>query len=58
MNNNGCYACKHCEIVRGKPFCNGGRRPTKLTEKQCTNKHGYCKDFEPKAERMEDNENN
>ena len=53
MNNNGCYACKHCEIVRGKPFCNSGGRPTKLTEKQCMNKHGNCTDFEPLKGREE-----
>ena len=54
MNKKGCYACKHCEIVRGKPFCRSGARPIRLTEKQCTNKYGYCKDFHEKEDRKEE----
>ena len=56
--NKGCYACKHCEIIRGKPLCNGFGKPFKIGQKQSTTKHGHCRKFEEKdgerAERKEE----
>lgn len=52
--NKGCYACSHCEIVRGKPFCIGFGKPFRIGEKQSTTKFGHCRKFKDKAERKEE----